>query len=102
MLSQLDGKHRRTVLLFLREERLINRQWHVRDGRKIYPRIVGMRDADLSNARLRGIQLISTDRKEAVSPEGAILRGADLRCADLECADMRGADMGSADMRAPA
>jgi hypothetical protein len=99
MLSQLDGKRKRTVLLFLREARLINRQRHVRDGRKIYPRIVGLRNADLSNARLRGIQLISTDRKEAVSLEGAILRGADLRGADLECADMRGADLRSADMR---
>jgi hypothetical protein len=102
VLSQLDGKRKRTVLLFLREARLINRQWHIRDGRKIYPRIVGLRNADLNNARLRGIQLISTDREEAVSLEGAILRGADLRWADLEGADMRGADLRSADMRAPA
>ena len=55
----------------------------------IYPR-VGLRNADLSNACLRDIQLVSTDRKETVSLEGAILRGADLRGAILEGADLRG------------
>lgn len=95
----MDGKRKRTVLLFLREARLINRQQHVREARRIYASIVGLRNADLSNACLRGIQLISTDRKEAVSLEGAILRGADLRCADLERADLRGADLRNADLR---
>jgi Pentapeptide repeats (8 copies) len=99
VLSQLDGKRKRTVLLFLREARLINKRWRVREGRQIYPGIVGLRNADLSNARLRSVQLISTDRKEPVSLQGAILRRADLRCADLEGADLRGADMRSADMR---
>src|SRR5215204_3739229 len=84
VLNQLDGKRKRTVLLFLREARLINKQWRVREGRQIYPCIVGLRNADLTNARLQNIQLVSTDRKEAVSLEGAILRRADLRCADLE------------------
>jgi uncharacterized protein YjbI with pentapeptide repeats len=99
VLSQLDGKCKRTVLLFLREARLINTQWHIREGRTIYPRIVGLRNADLSNAHLRAIQLISTDRQEAVSLEGAILRGADLRGADLERADLRGTDLSGADLR---
>jgi hypothetical protein len=99
VLSQLDGKRKRTVLLFLREARLINRQWHVREGQRIYPCIIGLRNADFSGARLRGIHLISTDQKEAVFLEGAILRGADLRCADLERADLRGADLSSANMR---
>ena len=104
VLSQLDGKCKRTVLLFLREARLINTQWHIREGRTIYPRIVRLRNADLSNAHLRAIQLISTDRKEAVSLEGAILRGADprgadLRGADLERADLRGTDLSGADLR---
>ena len=99
VLSQLDGKRKRTVLLFLREARLINKRWRVRKGRQLYPCIVGLRNADLSNARLRSIQLISTDRKEPVSLEGAILRRADLRCADLEGADLRGADLRGADMR---
>jgi hypothetical protein len=59
VLSQLDGKRKRTVLLFLREARLINRQWHVREGRKNYPRIVGLRNADLSGAHLRDAQLLT-------------------------------------------
>jgi uncharacterized protein YjbI with pentapeptide repeats len=99
VLSQLDGNRKSTVLLFLREARLINKQPYVREGRWIYPRTVGLRGADLSNACLRGIHLISTKRKEAVSLEGAILRGADLRCADLERADLRGADLRNADLR---
>ena len=98
VLSQLNGKRKRTVLLFLREARLINRQWHVRDGRQIYPRIVGLRNADLSGAHLRGARLVSTDGKEAVSLEGADLRGADLRRAHLRGADLRGADLRGADL----
>lgn len=99
VLNQLDGKRKRTVLVFLREARLINRHHHTRDGRMIYPLVVGLRNADLSGAHLWGAQLVSTDRTEAVSLEGAILRGADLRYAILEGADMRGADLRSADMR---
>jgi hypothetical protein len=102
VLNQLDGKRKRSVLLFLREARLINKQWRVREGRQIYPCIVGLRNADLSNARLQSIQLVSTDRKEAVSLEGAILRRADLRCADLEGADLRGADLRSVTRGEPA
>src|SRR5215204_3009796 len=72
VLSQLDGNRKGTVLLFLREARLINKQPYAREGRWIYPRAVGLRGADLGSACLRGIHLISTDRKEAVSLEGAI------------------------------
>jgi hypothetical protein len=110
VLSQLDGKGKSTVLLFLREARLINKQQYVREGQVIYPRIVGLRGADLSKARLRSAQLVSTDRKESVSLEETILRGADLRGADLrgaipsevdwgvsmeirERANLRGADL---------
>jgi hypothetical protein len=99
VLSQLDGKGKRTVLLFLREARLISKQQYVREGRVIYPRLVGLRGADLSKARLRGAQLVSTDRKEAISLEEAMLRGADLRDADLRGADLRGADLRGADLR---
>jgi multisubunit Na+/H+ antiporter MnhF subunit len=99
VLSQLDGKRKRTVLLFLREARLINRKWHVREGQRIYPCIIRLRNADLSDAHLRGLQLISTDQKKPASLEGVILRGADLRYADLEHADLRGADLRSADLR---
>jgi uncharacterized protein YjbI with pentapeptide repeats len=93
ILSQLDGERKRTVLLFLRESRLINRDQHDRNGRTVYPRIIGLRDADLKNAKLRGAKLINADRDEPVSLEGAILEGADLQGADLEGADLEGADL---------
>jgi hypothetical protein len=99
VLNQLDGKRKRTVLLFLREARLINSQQYAREGRVIYPRVVGLRGADLSNAHLRGAQLVSTDGKETVSLEGADLRGADLRYALLGGADLKGADLRGTDLR---
>lgn len=99
VLSQLNGKRKGIVLMFLREARLINRQWHVRDGRKIYPRIVGLRNADLSGAHLRDAQLLSSDGKETISLEGADLRGTDLRVAVLRGADLRGADLRGTDLR---
>jgi uncharacterized protein YjbI with pentapeptide repeats len=100
VLSQLDGKRKRTVLLFLREARLINKQQYYREGRVIYPLVVGLRGADLSGARLRGAQLVSTDGKEAVSLEDADLRGADLRGADLRGTDLRSANLRHADLSA--
>jgi uncharacterized protein YjbI with pentapeptide repeats len=99
VLSQLDGERKRTVLLFLRESRLINRDLHVRNGRTVYARIVGLRDADLRNANLQDAKLINTLRDEPVSLEGAILEGADLQGADLEGADLQGADLRAANLR---
>jgi hypothetical protein len=119
MLSQLDGKRKGTVLQFLREARLINRECTPRKsrlfkGRVFYPRIIGLDGADLSKAHLRRAKLINTSGEEHVSLKeailreanlieanlrGADLRGADLRSADLERADLRGADMRSANLR---
>jgi uncharacterized protein YjbI with pentapeptide repeats len=100
VLSQLDGERKRTVLLFLRESRLINRgDLHVRNGRTVYARIVGLRDADLRNANLQDAKLINTLRDEPVSLQGAILEGADLQGADLDGADLQGADLSAANLR---
>jgi len=96
VLRELDGGRKRIVLLFLREARLINREEHRRDGRKVNPRIVGLRDADFTNANLRHAKLINTARDEPVSLEGAILEGADLQGAVLEGADLSGADLSGA------
>lgn len=93
VLSQLDGKRKRTVLLFLRESRLINRDLHVRNFRTVYPCIVGLKDANLKNAELRGAKLIDAEGDEPVSLEGANLEGADLQDADLEGADLEGANL---------
>jgi uncharacterized protein YjbI with pentapeptide repeats len=76
VLSQLDGERKKRVLLFLREARLINKEFDVLEGPPIYPCIVGLEDADLTNANLRKARLISTSGKEAISLKGAILRMA--------------------------
>jgi hypothetical protein len=47
VLRQPDGKRKRTVLLFLREARLVNKQEGSPRGRKIRARVVGLRGADL-------------------------------------------------------
>jgi uncharacterized protein YjbI with pentapeptide repeats len=99
ILNQLDGKRKRTVLLFLREARLINGEHDVRDGRMIYPRVVGLRIADLTNARLQDIQLVSTDREETVFLEGTVLKGAELRHTILEGVGLRGAELRNAILR---
>lgn len=102
VLGQLDGKRKRTVLLFLREARLINKEKFVNhDTNVIYhPRYVGLDGADLAGANLRGARLISTDRAEPISLKGTVLAGADLEQTDLERADLGGADLRNANLRA--
>jgi len=104
VLRSLDGVRKRTVLLFLREARLINRN--------VVPhydaRYVGLDDADLSKADLRGARLVSTSKEEFISLKNtnlkcaklseAMLYGADLSGADLSEADMSGADLRGADL----
>jgi len=98
ILSQLDGTRKKIVLQFLRESRLINKEEVKVEEVPIPSQLVGLRGADLSNAQLRSMKLISTDRKESVSLEGAILQGADLRSVDLGGADLREADLTDADL----
>jgi uncharacterized protein YjbI with pentapeptide repeats len=99
VLSQLDGDRKRIVLQFLREARLINKDQTILEGVTINACLVGLRDADLSNADLQDLRLISSDRTEAVSLEGAILQEANLRNVDLEGADLREADLRGADLQ---
>jgi hypothetical protein len=100
VLSQLDKRRKRIVLLFLRESRLINSKALFRNGRLVaHARLVGLEGADLRKADLREARLISHSRKEAVSLEHANLEGADLVDADLEKADLRGAALKGAGLR---
>jgi uncharacterized protein YjbI with pentapeptide repeats len=99
VLAQLDGKRKRTVLQFLREARLINRHQCVLRNLTIQPHIVGLENADFTNAKLRGMRLISTSREEPISLKGALLVDADLRDSDLELADLSSADLKHADLR---
>jgi len=103
VLSQLDGKGKRTVLQFLREARLINRESYPRKGGLFkggvfYPRIIGLDGADLSKADLRKARLVSTSGEEHVSLKEAILKGANLTEADLRGADLSGADLTEANL----
>ena len=102
VLGQLDGERKRTVLLFLREARLINKEKFVNhDTNVIYhPRYVGLDGANLEGANLGGARLISTDREEPISLKGAVLAGANLEGAVLEKADLGGADLRNANLRA--
>jgi hypothetical protein len=107
VLRRLDGKRKRTVLLFLREARLINRYdfLHPEKGGRVryYAHYVGLEDADLSKAELDRARLISTSGIEPISLKGANLKGAklrgtNLRGADLSEADLSGADLSEADL----
>ena len=101
VLRQLDGEHKRTVLLFLREARLINKEKFVDHQNNViyHPHYVALDGADLKGAALGGARLISTDRNEPVSLKGAILAGANLEGAVLEKADLGGADLRNANLR---
>jgi hypothetical protein len=104
VLSQLDAERKGTVLQFLREARLINRECTPRKSRLYkrrvsYSRIIGLDGADLSEVHLPRARLISTSGEEHVSLKEAILREANLIEADLRGADLRGADLTAAKLR---
>jgi hypothetical protein len=73
VLERLDAERKRTVLLFLREAQLNNRNVRLdpTDGRKVlfYAHCVGLRGADLSRANLSGARLTSASRKDPRLPE---------------------------------
>jgi uncharacterized protein YjbI with pentapeptide repeats len=107
VLERLDAKRKRTVLLFLREARLINRYEYRppdQDDQECkvtyYPHYVGLKGADLSGANLVGARLISTSGKEPVSLRGANLKGAMLSGAILQGAELCEADLSDADLGA--
>jgi uncharacterized protein YjbI with pentapeptide repeats len=93
VLRRLDAERKGSVLRFLHESGLIDKD----------KRII-----DLSDANLGGANLIDADLSEANLSEanlrradlrGAFLRGANLRVADLSFADLREADLSFADLR---
>jgi hypothetical protein len=112
-LTRLDGERKKSLLQFLYEAQLINREkmplkWEETqelgpDGPTQFDdRIVGLSGADLtdadlryvtlSNAALNGAHLMNADlqRKEELKLSSADLSGADLKDADLTGADLRG------------
>jgi hypothetical protein len=101
ILGRLSADHKRTVLLFLREARLINRSRYspkMEPNVTYYAHYVGLKDADFSEANLKDARLISTLGKEPISLKGANLKGAKLSGAILRKADLSDADLSNADL----
>lgn len=82
ILPRLDADRKRSVLQFLYESGLIDKDEH----------IIDLQGAYLSGANLRGTDL------QGAELGGSNLREADLREANLEQADLRGADLHKANM----
>jgi uncharacterized protein YjbI with pentapeptide repeats len=102
VLERLDAERKRTVLLFLREAQLINRDVRLDPTARVrwcrpkvlfYAHYVGLRGADLSGANLSGVRLTSFLGKDPVS-----LRGANLKDANLSEAILSGANLSEADL----
>jgi uncharacterized protein YjbI with pentapeptide repeats/nucleoside phosphorylase len=102
--QKLDKDGKRDLLQFLFEAALIQKEDP--DGKYEYP-VIGLSDADLSNANLRGITLENSALNGAILEKADIrdsklkgidLGGAFLSGADFEGADLRGADFASASL----
>ena len=116
VLGRLDSGRKRSVLQFLYESRLIDREQallHESDLIERQHNIVSLRGADLSGAdlsgasensydlsgaNLSGANLIDADLRESILID-AILIAADLSGADLSRANLSGADLFRADLR---
>src|SRR5229473_1800435 len=102
VLPRLDKERKRSVLQFLHESGLIDKD----------KRIIDLRGADLSGANLIAAYLNEADLSRAILSEadlsgayldeanlgGAGLHGANLVVADLSGADLNGADLNGADL----
>jgi uncharacterized protein YjbI with pentapeptide repeats len=96
----LDGERKKSVLQFLYEAQLINRdnrekmplKWEEAEMMDLEARIVGLSGADLRNAYLRYVFI------EGAALDGAILENADLRNAQLRRIDLGGAYLSGADL----
>src|SRR5215211_8003131 len=93
-LSRLDGERKRSVLQFLYEAQLINKDKKpLGDGTTEFEaRIVGLSGTDLTRADLRYLTL------EEAALEGAILENANLRDAELNNINLGGAYLSGANL----
>src|SRR5260221_990524 len=92
VLSRLDGPRKRSVLQFLHEASLIDKDKH----------IIDLHGADLSGAKLSGVNLCGADLRGAylgsVDLSRATLDGATLSEEDLHHANLRGATLSEANL----
>jgi hypothetical protein len=89
VLPHLDKERKRSVLQFLYESGLIQRE----------RRIIDLSGADFRTANLRWMHLEHADLRGALLTDGVDLREAHLNGADLRGAYFRGADLSSASLR---
>ena len=118
VLPRLDAHRKRSLLQFLHEAGLVDKDKYIIDLKgadleKAYLGYTNLRGANLSkaflaNANLRGADLSGANLSYArlsyadlrgADLSGANLRGADLFGADLRGADLRGANLSEADLR---
>jgi hypothetical protein len=99
VLERMNARRKRTVMLFLREARLINRHATSAGGTDYYANYVSLVGADLSGVDLVNVRLNSATRQDPVSLSSVNLTGAKLSGADLSGADLRRADLRGADLR---
>ncbi len=92
ILRRLDAERKGSVLRFLHESELIDKDKLIIDLREANLSEALLIDDNLSEAHLREANLRGADLR------GAYLRGADLRGADLSDADLREADLSEADL----
>ena len=101
----MNARRKRTVVLFLREARLINRYEYTPDDSGTeavtiyYANYVSLVDADLSGADLENVRLNSDTQQEPVSLRRANLYDAKLSDANLIYADLSGANLSRANLR---
>jgi uncharacterized protein YjbI with pentapeptide repeats len=92
VLARLDSRRKGSVVQFLYEASLIEKDQPV-----VSLSNVGLRDADLSDANLSGANLSGADLRGA-NLSGAVLQDADLSDADLRGAKMSGVRMSGANL----
>jgi len=92
VLARLDSRRKGSVVQFLYEASLIEK-----DNPVVSLRKVGLRHADLSKLVLSGANLSDAELQNA-NLSGATLQDADLSFADLSFADLSGAHMSGAHM----
>jgi|SRR5215211_1997430 len=93
ILKQLDANRKKSILQFLYEAQLINRESDACPDQPYFRARIGLDGADLTNASLRYITL------SCAALDGAILENADLSDTKLSKIDLAGSYLSGADLR---
>ncbi len=99
VLTRLDGNRKGSVVQFLYEADLINKNHPVVSLSDVRLSGADLSGADLSGADLSGVELSDADLSDGADLSDADLSGANLRKADLGGANLSGADLGGAELQ---